>query len=54
MLSIFFVEKKQKFWKQNFENFFLEKKNLKKKMEYEEFILSDWSPPDNPARPCRP
>ena len=23
-------------------------------MECEEFILPDWSPPDNPARPCRP
>ena len=23
-------------------------------MECEEFILPDWSPPDDPARPCRP
>ena len=23
-------------------------------MECKEFILSDWSPPDDPARPCRP
>ena len=23
-------------------------------MEYEEFILPDCSPPDDPARPCRP
>ena len=23
-------------------------------MECEEFILLEWSPPDDPARPCRP
>ena len=23
-------------------------------MECKEFILLDWSPPDDPARPCRP
>ena len=23
-------------------------------MECEEFILPDWSPPNDPARPCRP
>ena len=23
-------------------------------MECKEFILSDWSPPDDPARPCQP
>ena len=23
-------------------------------MECEEFILPDWSPPDDPGRPCRP
>ena len=23
-------------------------------MECEEFILPDWSPPQDPARPCRP
>ena len=23
-------------------------------MECEEFVLPDWSPPDDPVRPCRP